>query len=61
LAADESKAAISLSHRLQPIVEPPRIADALGPILSLARRHTLTAYDASYLELAFRSPLATPR
>jgi predicted nucleic acid-binding protein len=34
---------------------------ALGPVLALSRRHGLTAYDASYLELALRTglPLAT--
>ena len=31
---------------------------ALGPVLSLARTHQLTAYDASYLELAMREGLA---
>lgn len=34
---------------------------ALGPVLDLARAQNLTAYDASYLELAMREglPLAT--
>ena len=34
---------------------------ALGPVLDLARKHNMTAYDASYLELALRlrAPLAT--
>ncbi len=34
---------------------------ALGPVLDLARTHALSAYDASYLELAMREglPLAT--
>ncbi len=34
---------------------------AIGPTLSLAREHTLSAYDAAYLELAIRRglPLAT--
>jgi predicted nucleic acid-binding protein len=34
---------------------------ALGPVLDLARTHRLSAYDASYLELAMREglPLAT--
>jgi predicted nucleic acid-binding protein len=34
---------------------------AAGPILGLARRHGLTAYDATYLDLALRRrlPLAT--
>ncbi len=36
-------------------------AQALNSTLNLARRHRLSAYDASYLELALRSglPLAT--
>jgi predicted nucleic acid-binding protein len=34
---------------------------ALGPVLDLARLHRLTAYDATYLDLAVRRrlPLAT--
>ena len=34
---------------------------ALGPVLDLARRHRLSAYDAAYLELALRRglPLAS--
>ncbi len=34
---------------------------ALGPVLTLAREHRLSVYDASYLELAMRQglPLAT--
>ena len=34
---------------------------ALGSVLTVARTHQLTAYDASYLELAIREglPLAT--
>jgi len=30
---------------------------ALGPVLDLARRHALSAYDAAYLELAIRLAL----
>ncbi|MGK7863626.1 type II toxin-antitoxin system VapC family toxin [Falsiroseomonas sp. E2-1-a4] len=42
-------------------VEPMTPAGALGPVLALAARHGLTAYDAAYLELAQRRglPLAT--
>ena len=37
------------------------VEQALGPVLDLARAHNLSAYDASYLELAMREsvPLAT--
>ncbi|SRR6266545_368093 len=38
--------------------EEPALGPALGPVLSLARTHELTAYDASYLELAMREGLA---
>jgi predicted nucleic acid-binding protein len=31
---------------------------ALGPVLAVARTHTLSAYDASHLELAMREGLA---
>jgi predicted nucleic acid-binding protein len=42
-------------------VDESSVSAALGPILSLARQHSLTADDASYLELAMREglPLAT--
>jgi predicted nucleic acid-binding protein len=41
--------------------EEPALESALGPVISLARTHDLSAYDASYLELAMREgiPLAT--
>lgn len=37
------------------------MAVAWGPVVTLARAHNLTAYDASYLELALRRglPLAS--
>jgi predicted nucleic acid-binding protein len=37
------------------------IATAFGPVLTLARAHSLSTYDAAYLELAMRQgvPLAT--
>ncbi|MGH2459121.1 MAG: type II toxin-antitoxin system VapC family toxin [Chloroflexota bacterium] len=34
-----------------------RLEAATGPVLSLARSHRLTAYDAAYLELAMREVL----
>lgn len=43
------------------IVESVSTVEALGRILSLAREHDLSVYDASYLDLALRkrAPLAT--
>lgn len=37
------------------------LSEDLGPILAIGRQHTLSAYDASYLELAMRQglPLAS--
>jgi len=42
-------------------VEETPASQAFGEILALARQHTLTVYDAAYLELALRRalPLAT--
>lgn len=42
-------------------VDPTTFTHALGNTLQLARRHNLSTYDASYLELALREglPLAT--
>jgi predicted nucleic acid-binding protein len=42
-------------------VDDPTVGRVFGDILALARTHDLSAYDASYLELATRSglPLAT--
>ena len=42
-------------------VEPSRLERSLGPVLSLARAHGLSSYDAAYIELAMREglPLAT--
>lgn len=39
-------------------VDPATFAHALSDILQLARRYKLSAYDASYLELALRSGVA---
>ncbi len=61
LTADEASAAVSLLRRLPVRIEPASTARSAGPVLELARRHGLTAYDAAYLELAKRLglPLAT--
>ncbi len=42
-------------------VDDMRLERAMGAVLNLAREHALSAYDASYLELAMREglPLAT--
>ena len=60
LLVNERRQRIPASHgraALQKIDEIPRIED-LSPVsddvLSLARRHGLTVYDAAYLELALR-------
>ena len=52
---------VSLLRRLPVAVDVADPADALGTTLDLARTHRLTAYDASYLDLALRRglPLAT--
>ena len=52
---------IIVLRRLPLRMEPMDLGRALGPVLDLARQHTLTSYDASYLELALRLrlPLAT--
>lgn len=50
------------SLRSLPIrVDADSLATAFGPVLTLAREHNLSAYDAAYLELAIRLglPLAT--
>lgn len=39
-------------------VQPQRDLASLAPVLELARRHTLSSYDATYLELAAREGLA---
>ena len=43
------------------MVDTEALSKALGPIMAIGRQHTLSAYDASYLELAMRQglPLAT--
>ena len=52
---------IDLIDGLPIVVDPETPARALGAVLALARRERLSAYDASYLELAMRRgvPLAT--
>ena len=56
-----SGAFLELLEGLEIEVDPATFAHALADTLQLARRYKLSAYDASYLELALRSgmPLAT--
>ncbi len=56
--------ATRLAHLLQSlpiIIDADGAANVFGAVLALAREHTLSSYDASYLELAMRQglPLAT--
>lgn len=53
--------AIELLSPLPITVEDGQVARAWGPVRALARAHGLSAYDATYLELATREglPLAT--
>lgn len=53
--------AFELLRTFIPTVEVDTHARAHNEVLQLARKHTLTLYDASYLELALRrnAPLAT--
>ncbi len=52
---------LTLLQQLPITVEPETPTRMLGEILTLAREHTLSTYDASYLDLAMRRgvPLAT--
>jgi predicted nucleic acid-binding protein len=49
--------AISLLRGLDLVLDRPDPARAFGATLDLMRTHRLTAYDATYLELAIRSRL----
>jgi predicted nucleic acid-binding protein len=57
----QSQYFIALVERLDVSTDPATAAHALGETLNLARRYKLSAYDATYLELALRMglPLAT--
>lgn len=61
LATAEVQAARELLLSFPVTVEAADADTLFGPILDLARTHTLTTYDAGYLELALRLrlPLAT--
>ena len=52
---------IDILDRLSIVVDDQTAKKAFGEVLTLARTHQLTAYDAAYLELALRTgcPLAS--
>jgi predicted nucleic acid-binding protein len=61
IRADDSTAFLELLTELAIEVDGQTTSRAFHDILTLARRHKLTAYDAAYLELAVRHqiPLAS--
>lgn len=61
IASQDIPAALSRIRLIPAVIEPPSLPAASGPVLHLARKHSLTAYDAAYLELALRLglPLAS--
>ena len=50
----ESVTALEEAHALEPATDMETSARMTRDVLSLARLHSLTAYDAAYLELAMR-------
>jgi predicted nucleic acid-binding protein len=58
---NQSQAFIALLRRLPIVTDPDTAAQSLSATLDIARRYTLSSYDASYLELAMRCqrPIAT--
>ena len=58
LSAAAAAQFVELIEMLPIQVEPLTIHRALGPIRSLAQTHSLSAYDASYLELAMREGMS---
>ncbi len=61
LSETDSARFLSLISQLPIVVEPESPERMLAEILSLARKHGLSSYDASYLDLAIREglPIAT--
>src|SRR5262249_42092792 len=59
--ADESDQFLDVLRTYRITIDEPRLVGMAASILSIARRFHLTAYDAAYLELAYRRglPLAT--
>ncbi len=61
ITENEATRLAQLLQSLPITIDEDGIARVLGAVLALAREHTLSSYDASYLELAMRQglPLAT--
>ena len=61
ITAAQAASFLSRIAALPLTIDPPRISRASDQVLSIARQHSLTVYDAAYLELAVRRglPLAT--
>ncbi|CAN5352838.1 type II toxin-antitoxin system VapC family toxin [soil metagenome] len=61
ITLDEGKSFLAQLKRLEIRIESASSSDVLGRTVEVAREYGLTAYDASYLELAIRlrAPLAT--
>ena len=61
ITAADLAARLDLLRRLPIVIDDETTSRALRDVLSLAREHRLTTYDAAYLELAARRglPLAT--
>lgn len=61
LTAVDTALFLRVLQALPIVVDPPQLTTTWGPVLILTREHNLSAYDASYLELAMRAglPLAT--
>lgn len=61
VTAYEATRLAQLLQSLPIIIDADGAANVFGAVLALAREHTLSSYDASYLELAMRQglPLAT--
>ena len=59
--AAESDQFLDVLRTFRITIDEPRLAGMTASILSIARRFQLSAYDAAYLELAYRRglPLAT--
>ena len=53
-----SEAFVGMLHRMEITIDPATAGHALGNTLHLARRFKLSAYDASYLEVALREGVA---
>lgn len=61
VTAAQSEAFVEMLKGVEIVADPETFSRALSDILQLARRYRLSAYDASYLEIALRQglPLAT--